>query len=104
MAKKIRDRKYLATYEWRTCMCKRDGVECGAPAIPHHLLRSGEHSMGSKAGDDHTVPLCALHHDKLHRGGDEVAFFAHYEWAYNDVKNLTKMLYKNYKNGHVSWI
>ena len=106
--KKIKDRKYLATYEHRTCMCKRHGVECGAQAIPHHLLRSGQHSMGSKAGDNHTVPLCGAHHYELHFGkqfgGNEVAFFADFEWQYDDVKSLAKELYKNYKSGHVLWI
>lgn len=27
--------------------------------------------MGQKAGDDHAVPLCAFHHDEVHRIGRE---------------------------------
>ena len=86
-------------------MCKRDGVECGAQAIPHHLLRVGQHGMGYKSGDDKCVPLCALHHYELHFGkdfgGNEVSFFAHYGWQSEDVKILAKELYKNYKDGHI---
>lgn len=105
IVKRIKDRKYLATFEHRTCMCKRDGVECGAQAIPHHLLREGQHGMGYKAGDDKTFPICATHHYELHFGkefgGNEVAFFADFGWQYDDVKKMVKELYNDYKSGHV---
>jgi hypothetical protein len=40
----------------------------------HHLLRTGEHAMGRRSGDNWAIPLCALHHTQLHMDGDEIAF------------------------------
>lgn len=44
----------------------------------HHLLRTGEHSMGKRSPDRYAVPLCWEHHDELHRLGDEALFFMRY--------------------------
>ena len=52
------------------CVCHGGDVE------PHHLLRTGEHGMGRKSSDRWAIPLCAPHHDMLHRHGDEDGFLS----------------------------
>lgn len=48
---------------------KSDG--CGGPIHAHHVSHAGEAAMGQKVGDDRAVPLCAFHHDEVHRIGHE---------------------------------
>lgn len=70
----MKDRAWLAYVRQLPCLC------CQAPAEPHHLLRvpDGERGAGQKNGDRWAVPLCRLHHEELHRLGDERRFFAGY--------------------------
>lgn len=50
---------------------------CGrTPVHAHHLKFAQPRSMGLKVSDEFTVPLCAGHHDELHRTGDEPAWWA----------------------------
>lgn len=39
--------------------------------------------MARKVSDEFTVPLCAIHHDELHRFADEVAW-----WKQKNVEPL----------------
>ena len=54
----------------------------------YHLLRAGDHSMGSKACDKWLVPLHWTIHNALHKNGNEIAFFANHGWNYGDVKEF----------------
>lgn len=45
--------------------------DCNGPIHAHHVSHAGEAAMGQKVGDDHAVPLCAVHHDEVHRIGRE---------------------------------
>lgn len=54
------NKEYLA---WvRTMPC----IRCGKPGEPHHVIGIGLGTMGGKASDIHTMPLCREHHDELH--------------------------------------
>lgn len=67
---------------------------CGNPEVQvHHLLRTGEHGMGKKSGDEWCVPLCVRHHDELHRNGDEVIFFGLNGKDYLDIKRWCRIRY-----------
>lgn len=45
---------------------------CGRiPSQAHHLRFSQPRALGMKVSDEYTVPLCAVHHDELHRAGNE---------------------------------
>jgi hypothetical protein len=47
-------------------------VVCGRqPSQAHHLTFCQKRGLSLKVSDEFTVPLCALHHDELHRGGPE---------------------------------
>ena len=53
--------KYLAWIREQPC------INCGSrPAEPHHLIGIGLGTIGGKASDIHTIPLCREHHDELH--------------------------------------
>ena len=52
-------------------------VVCGrTPADPHHLRFAQPRALGRKVSDEFTIPLCRLHHNELHRYGDEVSWWA----------------------------
>ena len=69
--KRIRDKAHLAFVGRQPCMV------CGrTPAHAHHLRFAQARGMGLKVSDEFTVPLCSVHHDALHRTGDEPAWWA----------------------------
>ncbi len=45
---------------------------CGRkPAHAHHLTYLQPRALQRKSSDEFTVPLCTIHHDELHRAGNE---------------------------------
>src|SRR4029079_5244599 len=45
---------------------------CGrAPSHAHHIRYAQTRALGLKVSDEFTVPLCSVHHDEIHRTGDE---------------------------------
>jgi hypothetical protein len=46
------------------------------PADPHYLRFAQPRALGRKVSDEFTIPLCRLHHNELHRYGDEVSWWA----------------------------
>jgi DNA recombination protein Rad52 len=68
---RLRSKAHLAFVARQPCaVCGRQ------PAHAHHLRFAQPRAMGLKVSDEFTVPLCALHHDALHRTGDERAWWA----------------------------
>ena len=52
-------------------------LACGRkPAHAHHLTYLQPRALQSKSSDEFTVPLCAIHHDELHRTGNELEWWA----------------------------
>jgi hypothetical protein len=68
---RLRDKEHRKFVSTQPC------VVCGrTPADPHHLRFAQPHALGRKTSDEFTVPLCRLHHNELHRYGDEVSWWA----------------------------
>ena len=77
-SRRIRDKEHLKFVARHPCLI------CGrTPAQAHHLRFAQPRAMSMKVSDEFTVPLCAGHHDELHRTGDEQAW-----WARNGVDPL----------------
>ena len=69
--KRIRDKAHLAFVAAQPCLV------CGRrPAQAHHLKFAQSRAMSLKVSDEFTLPLCNVHHDQLHRTGDERAWWA----------------------------
>ncbi|MBL8564820.1 MAG: DUF968 domain-containing protein [Hyphomicrobiaceae bacterium] len=69
--RRVRDKAHLAFVAKHPC------VVCGRnPVHAHHLRFAQPRAMAMKVSDEFTVPLCAIHHDELHRTGDERAWWA----------------------------
>jgi hypothetical protein len=65
----------------------------------HHLLRTGQHGVALKSGDDYTIPLCHYCHSDLHRCGDEVGFFDAFNVDFETVKAYAQELYNISQQG-----
>lgn len=46
------------------------------PCDAHHLTFAQPRALGRKVSDEFTVPLCRVHHEELHRHGNERAWWA----------------------------
>jgi hypothetical protein len=63
----------------RLYVARQPCLLCGrTPADPHHLRFAQPRALGRKVSDEFTVPMCRVHHDELHRQGDEEAFWRDY--------------------------
>ncbi len=77
---RIKDEKYLRAIRKVPCLV------CGRWSQAHHLMHAEPSAMGKRSGDNWAVPLCAYHHEALHKFGDEAAWWAVHgidpiEWA-----------------------
>ena len=73
VAKTIR----LRDKEHRNFVSRQPCVVCGrTPVDPHHLRFAQPRALGRKVSDEFTIPLCRVHHNELHRCGDEVSWWA----------------------------
>jgi hypothetical protein len=80
--RRVRDRDHLAFVARHPCLI------CGRrPAQAHHVRFAQPRAMAMKVSDEFTVPLCAGHHDAVHRTGDERAW-----WAARDIDALAVAL------------
>lgn len=68
---RLKDKAHLEFVRTKPCLI------CGrSPAHAHHLRFAQKRAMGMKVSDEFTVPLCSIHHDEVHRTGDERAWWA----------------------------
>ncbi len=68
--KRIRSKEHLKFVSKQPCLI------CGRkPSHAHHIRFAQPRALSSKVSDEFTVPLCAIHHDTLHRVGDEKAWW-----------------------------
>jgi DNA recombination protein Rad52 len=75
--KRIRSKDHLEFVARQPCLV------CGRkPAHAHHVRFAQPRAMGLKVSDEFTLPLCAGHHDALHRAGDERAW-----WTRHGIKD-----------------
>jgi hypothetical protein len=64
--RRLRNKAHLMFVATHPC------VVCGRqPSQAHHLTFCQKRGLSLKVSDEFTVPLCAVHHDELHRGGPE---------------------------------
>ena len=76
--RRIRSKEHLRYVATQPC------VICGrAPSHAHHLRHAQARGLGLKVSDEFTVPLCAVHHDEIHRTTKEKAW-----WQERDVDPL----------------
>jgi hypothetical protein len=69
-ARRKRDKDHRAFVASKPCLI------CGrSPADAHHLRFAQPRALGRKVSDEFTVPLCRIHHRKLHLCGDEAAWW-----------------------------
>jgi hypothetical protein len=68
---RLRDKQHRKFVASQPCLV------CGrTPADPHHLRFAQPRALGAKVSDEFTVPVCRVHHDELHRWGDEESWWA----------------------------
>jgi hypothetical protein len=68
---RLRDKEHCKFVAAQPC------VVCGrTPAEVHHIRFGQPRALGCKVSDEYTVPVCRLHHRKLHRYGDEASWWA----------------------------
>jgi hypothetical protein len=68
--RRIRDKRHLEFVMTQPCLA------CGRhPCEAHHLRFAQPRALGRRVSDEFTVPLCRIHHDEIHRRGDEVAWW-----------------------------
>ena len=64
--KRIRCREHLRFVAQHPC------VICGrSPSHAHHVRHAQTRGLGLKVSDEFTVPLCAIHHNEVHKTGRE---------------------------------
>jgi hypothetical protein len=71
--KRVRNKSHLRFVSSKPCLV------CGRqPSHAHHVRYAQERGLGMKVSDEYTVPLCSVHHDELHRVGNEKAWWANH--------------------------
>lgn len=71
-----RSKSHLRFVASQPCLiCRR------SPCDAHHLKFAQATSLGMKASDEFTVPLCRSHHQELHRHGNEAGWWANLQFA-----------------------
>ena len=64
--KRIRSKEHLKFVAEQSCLI------CGRkPSQAHHIRYAQPRALSRKVSDEFVVPLCTIHHDALHRVGDE---------------------------------
>ena len=77
--KRIRCKEHLRFVASHAC------VICGRqPSHAHHLRHAQSRGVSLKVSDEFTVPLCAIHHNDVHRVGKEEAW-----WQQRNIEPLS---------------
>ncbi len=71
MTPKQRKKRFEALSEMGCIVCRNQGYGW-TPTEIHHLKGSPWSGMGKRASDEHTIPLCAVHH--RHSAAGEIGF------------------------------
>jgi hypothetical protein len=72
--KRLRNKEHLKFVAQLACLV------CGRmPSHAHHVRYAQNRALGLKVSDEFTVPLCSVHHDEIHRTGDERSWWARRE-------------------------
>jgi DNA recombination protein Rad52 len=91
--RRFRDKAHLRAVSAKPCLI------CGRqPSHAHHLKFAQSHGLAQKVSDEFVVPLCAIHHDELHRATTEL------EWWHTqgiDPLPVALELWKNARLGSI---
>ena len=69
--RRIRNPEHLKFVRRQPCLV------CGRrPTHAHHVRFAQARALGLKVSDEFTVPLCSVHHDAVHKTGDERTWWA----------------------------
>jgi hypothetical protein len=68
---RIKDPAYLRWVRQQRCL-----ICWGSADHAHHIMTAQPSAMGKRSGDQWAVPLCALHHRKIHEAGNENNWWA----------------------------
>ena len=78
--RRVRNKEHLKFVARQPCLI------CGRrPTHAHHVRFAQRRALGMKVSDEFVVPLCSVHHDALHRVGDERKW-----WAGHAIDPLAK--------------
>lgn len=50
--------------------CLFNGTDCAGQMHAHHVRTAANSGVGMKPDDKFCVPLCALHHQRIHQNGE----------------------------------
>jgi hypothetical protein len=68
---RLRDKEHCKFVASQPC------IVCGrTPSEAHHIRFAQPRALGRKVSDEYTIPVCRLHHGKLHAYGDEASWWA----------------------------
>jgi hypothetical protein len=67
---RVRNKEHLKFVARQACLI------CGRrPTHAHHVRYAQARALGMKVSDEFTVPLCSVHHDAVHRTGNEKSWW-----------------------------
>ena len=95
MQRRYRNKEHLRFVAQQPCLL------CGRkPSDPHHLRFVQPRALGRKASDEFAVPLCRVHHRKVHRAKDEKGWW---QQARIEPLKVARKLWKETRveEGHV---
>jgi hypothetical protein len=68
---RLRDKEHCKFVATQPC------IVCGrTPTEAHHIRFAQPRALNRKVSDEHTIPVCRVHHRELHQYGDEVSWWA----------------------------
>jgi hypothetical protein len=71
--RRVRNKLHLRFVASKPCLV------CGRqPSHAHHVRYAQARGLGIKVSDEYAVPLCSVHHDELHRVGNEKAWWSNH--------------------------
>lgn len=90
--RRVRNKDHLAMVARQPCLI------CGRrPSHAHHVRHAQRLALGMKVSDEFTVPLCSVHHDAVHRTGDERRWWA--RQAIDPLKAAAELWARTVKGG-----
>lgn len=100
---RFKDKKHLIFIRQLPCVVSGE-ERTDRDRVAHHLLRTGEHGMGLRSGDNWALPLAVELHDEqfagsLHNDGNETEWFKRH--GILDPMDLAALLYEN--SGDFEW-
>ena len=95
--------RYVATIGCIACSGGRlpgsEWMDRGPVSQAHHITYAQQRARGLKTSDAYTVPVCTLHHDGIHRDGDERRWWE--EWGIDPLPIAERLWRASVEAGRV---